>query len=204
MIGERIKERREELNLSQEELAKRLGYKSRSSINKMELGIQDVPQRKIKEFANVLKCSIGFLLEDEKQLPSNIAFPTMKKVPKIGAIACGEPIYCNEEYGEFGEIEESVHADFCLTAVGDSMTGARIYDGDLVFCRSTSVVDNGQIAAVIIDDSATLKRFYYYRDKDLVILRPENPAYEDQIYSGEELNQIRVIGQAVAFQSYVK
>lgn len=204
MIGERIKERREELNLSQEELAKRLGYKSRSSINKMELGIQDVPQRKIKEFAKALNCSIGYLLEDERPLAKNIFIPKFKKVPKLGEIACGQPIYANEEYGEFGEIEESVNADFCLTAKGDSMTGARIHDGDLVFCRSTEMVENGQIAAVIIEDSATLKRFYYYPEKDLVILRAENPDYEDQIYSGEELNQIHVIGQAVAFQSYVK
>ena len=206
MIGDRIKERREELNLSQEELARQLGYKSRSSINKMELGIQDVPQRKIKEFAKALDCSIGYLLEDEKPsyLPKNIVFPKMKRVPKLGEIVCGQPIYANEEYGEFGEIEESVNADFCLTAKGDSMTGARIHDGDLVFYRNTEMVDNGQIAAVIIEDFATLKRFYYYPEKDLVILRAENPDYEDQIYSGEELNQIHVIGQAVAFQSYVK
>lgn len=204
MIGERIKERREELGMSQEELARRLGYKSRSSINKMELGIQDVPQRKIKEFARALNCTIGFLLEDERPKAKNIFIPRLKKVPMIGEIACGEPIYANEEYGEFGEIEESVNADFCLTAKGDSMTGARIHDGDLVFCKSTNFVDNGQIAAVVFEDSATLKRFYYYPDKDLLILKPDNPAFSDQIYSGEEINQINVIGKAVAFQSYVK
>lgn len=207
MIGDRIKERREQLNLSQEELAKRMGYKSRSSINKMELGIQDVPQRKIKEFAKALNCSIGFLLEDEPpapKLPAGIFIPKMQKVPKIGKVACGKPIYSPDEYGEIAEMPEGTPADFALEATGDSMIGARIHDGDIVFCRSAKIVDNGQIAAVAIDDEMTLKRFYYYPDKDLVILKPENPAFEDMIYSGPEIDQVNVIGQAVAFQSKIR
>ena len=190
--------------MSQSELAKRTGYTDRTSIAKIERGSVDLPQSRIEKFAAVLGVSEAELMGYGDQEPKNIVFPKMKKVPKLGEIACGQPIYANEEYGEFGEIEESVNADFCLIAKGDSMTGARIHDGDLVFCRNTEMVDNGQIAAVIIEDSATLKRFYYYPEKDLVILRAENPDYEDQIYSGEELNQIHVIGQAVAFQSYVK
>ena len=210
MIGERIKERREYLDMSQDELAKKVGYKSRSSINKMELGIQDVPQRKIKEFAKALDCTIGFLLEDDKpensrtQFPANLFIPNMRKVPMLGKIACGEPIFAEEEYEDMADLPEGIKADFALTAQGNSMTGARIHDGDIVFCRSAERVPNGKIAAVIIEDEATLKRFYYYQDRDLVILKPENPDYEDFIYSGPEIDQIRVIGEAVAFQSRIK
>lgn len=203
-LYENIKRLRLERKMSQSELAKRTGYTDRTSIAKIERGSVDLPQSRIEKFAAVLGVSEAELMGYGDQQPKNIVYPKMIKVPLIGEIACGKPIYANEEYGEFGEIEESVNADFCLTAKGDSMTGARIHDGDLVFCRNTEMVDNGQIAAVIIEDSATLKRFYYYPEKDLVILRAENPDYEDQIYSGEELNQIHVIGQAVAFQSYVK
>lgn len=209
MIGERIKERREAINLSQDELAKKLGYKSRSSINKMELGIQDVPQRKIKQIAKILGCSIEFLMEDDKQeaqnqFPENIIqIPAMKKVPIIGEIACGVPVYAQEQYGEMADLPDGIRADFALIAKGDSMSGARISDGDLVFCKSADIVENGKIAAVVIGDSATLKRFYRYEEKGLIILKAENPAYEDLIYSDAEMADVHVLGQAIAFQSLV-
>ncbi len=69
--------------------------------------------------------------------------------------------------------------------------------------KKTDIVENGAIAVVIIDDEATLKRFFYYRKQNLVILKPENPKYQDIILTGEQLNQVRVIGRAVAFQSDV-
>ena len=86
------------------------------------------------------------------------------------------------------------------------MINARIQDGDIVFVRQQDTVENGDIAVVVVNDDneALLKRFFYYADKSLLILRPENPAYEDQIYTGEELNQIHVLGKAIAFQSDVK
>lgn len=138
-------------------------------------------------------------------LPENvIPIPEMKKIPIIGEIACGKPIFAAEEFGEFVELPIGIKADFAVWAKGNSMTGARINDGDLVFCKSTEIVENGKIAAIIIDDEATLKRFYYYKSKDLVILKPENPEYEDMIYSGSEIANIHVMGQAVAFQSIIK
>lgn len=128
----------------------------------------------------------------------------MKKIPIIGEIACGKPIFAAEEFGEFVELPIGIKADFAVWAKGNSMTGARINDGDLVFCKSTEIVENGKIAAIIIDDEATLKRFYYYKNKDLVILKPENPEYEDMIYTGQEIDAIKVLGQAVSFQSIIK
>jgi repressor LexA len=63
------------------------------------------------------------------------------------------------------------------------------------------MVANGDIAAVIIDNEATLKRFYYYPEKNKVVLNPENPIYEPLVYTKEELNEIRVLGKAVYFMS---
>ncbi len=99
------------------------------------------------------------------------------------------------------EAGASIRADFCLRARGNSMIGARIHDGDIVFIQKQDMVQDGEIAAVIIDDEATLKRVNYYPERDLLILKAENSHYEDLIYSGEELNHIRILGRAVAFQS---
>lgn len=132
-------------------------------------------------------------------------FPiTTKRVPFLGSIACGEPVFANEEHELYVEVGTNVHADFCLQAAGDSMIGARIHDGDIVFIRKQDMVDNGEIAAVIIEDEATLKRVNYYPDKNLLILHAENPSYKDLIYTDAELDQIVILGKAVAFQSDVR
>ena len=60
-----------------------------------------------------------------------------------------------------------------------------------------------QIAAVIIGDEATLKRVYYYPDKQKLVLQAENPKYEPFVYVGSELDEINIIGKAIAFQSDV-
>lgn len=85
--------------------------------------------------------------------------------------------------------------------VGRDQTGKRIYDGDIVFIREMPLVENGDIAAVIIDDEATLKRVYYYPDQAKLILNPENPAFEPLVFLGDELNEIRILGKAVYFMS---
>jgi repressor LexA len=83
------------------------------------------------------------------------------------------------------------------------MTGARIFDGDIVFIRSQNSVDNGEIAAVIINDEATLKRVYFYPNEEKLILSPENPRYAPLVYLGAELENIKILGKAVAFQSSI-
>ena len=125
-----------------------------------------------------------------------------KKVPLLGEIACGTPIYANEEFGEFADVYADLRCDFCLRAKGDSMIGAGIHDGDIVFCRQAITVENGRIAAVGIGDEATLKRFYY--DKEKIILSAENPAYPPIIYMGDQINDVHILGEAVAYQSLVK
>ena len=138
--------------------------------------------------------------------PEGIAVSPIKKrtFPLLGEIACGEPITANENLEVYVDAGADIEADFCLRAKGDSMSGARIYDGDIVFIRKQSMVDNGEIAAVIIDNEATLKRVSYYPQKNLLILKSENPKYEDFIFTDEQLENISIIGKAVFFQGIVK
>lgn len=213
-IGSRIRNRREELGLSQDELGKRLGYKSRSSINKIELDQRNLTQSKIKAIAEALETTPAYIMgwdePDQKLDKENLKFfdnlfpIETKKFPLIGNIACGKPILADEQFEAYIEAGANIKADFCLRAKGDSMIGARIYDGDIVFIRKQEMVDDGEIAAVVIEDEATLKRVNYYPEKDLLILKAENSKYEDLIYTGEELNHIRILGRAVAFQSDIK
>jgi repressor LexA len=95
-------------------------------------------------------------------------------------------------------------ADFCLTAKGDSMIGARIFDGDEVFIQQTDVVENGEIAAVVVEGEATLKRVYYYPEEQKLVINPENPAYKPLVFTGPELDTIHILGRAVAFQSKLR
>ncbi len=209
-IGERIKARRIELNMTQDELAEKVGYKGRSSINKIEKGFNDLPRNKIEKFASVLKVSQGFFLEDEPkdmtvedlcEKYSNIRPVHMRRFPLLGEIACGEPIFADEDKNSYVMADMDIAADFCLRAKGDSMINARINDGDIVFIKEMPMVNNGDIAAIIIDDEATLKRVYYYPEKSRIVLFPENPAYEPFVYTGEELNSVRILGKAVYFMS---
>lgn len=209
-IGDRIRARREELGLTQYELGLKLGYKSRATVNKIELGQRNLKQSKIKAIADALDTTPGYIMgwDDETPEPipqyENIRPIETRRFPIIGAIACGQPIAADERRELYVSAGTDVRADYVLICRGDSMTGSRINDGDIVFIRRQSAVENGQIAAVSIDDDATLKRVYYYPEKDLLILKPSNPAYEDMVYSGEELDHIHILGLAVAFQSDVR
>ena len=209
-IGERIKSLRESKRITQTELAEKLGT-TKQNIYKYENGIiTNIPSDKIELMAKCFEVSPGYIMgwEDENELDDlsilmekydNIRPIKLKRFPLLGEIACGQPIFADEDRESFIMADMDIRADFCLRAKGDSMINARIYDGDVVFIREMPMVDNGDIAAVIIDDEATLKKVYYYPDKGKLVLYPENPDYEPFIYVGEELNTIRILGKAVYF-----
>lgn len=213
-MGERIRAAREKKGYSQTQLAEILGYKSRSSINKIESDGRDIPRSSIVKFANALDVTPSYLMgwEDNQAQGAhgslseefdNIETVTTKRYPVLGKIACGEPIFC-EYVDTFIEASCSLNADFCLICKGDSMINARIYDGDAVFINSELAVNNGEIAAVAIGDEATLKRVYYYKEQDKIVLVAENPKYEPLVYVNDELEDIRILGKAVAFMSNIK
>ena len=212
-IGKRIKDLRTSLDMTQDELAKLTGYKSRSSIQKIESGERDITQSTIAAFAKALKVTPSVIMGWEENNENNTApdysnikgimpLPEMRKVPLLGAIACGEPIYREED--EWISLPSDIKADFCLRCEGDSMIDARINDGDIVFIKACPEVENGQIAAVSIDNEVTLKRVFYYPEKNRLVLYPENKAYEPFVYMNEELNDVRILGRAVMFLSGVK
>lgn len=138
------------------------------------------------------------LKKEENDVPPGFEpMPKMKKVPLIGAIACGDPITAIENRD--GEIDapEDMNCDFALRCKGNSMIGAGIHDGDAVYIHIQPEVENGEIAAVRIGDEATLKRVYLHTD--YIELRPENAAYESIIRRREEMNDVHIEGKAVGY-----
>ena len=207
MISDKLKALRRAKGMTLLELAEAIGT-SKQTIHRYENGtITNIPPEKIELIAEALGTSPADLMgwEDDSAayVKAGILPIEVKKLPILGAIACGEPIYADEEHESYAAIDSSLDADFCLRAKGDSMTGARIFDGDIVFIRAQDSVDNGEIAAVIINDEATLKRVYYYPEDEKLILSPENTKYAPLVFIKEELNSIKIIGKAVAFQSTV-
>ena len=203
--GARIKNAREQAGLSQIELAERIAVTKQNMYKYENDIITNIPSDKIEAIANALHTTPAYIMGWESDVSKNIKIeplPQMKKIPLLGKVACGEPIYCEEK--DWFSIPKDIQADFCLRCKGDSMINARINDGDIVFIHSCPEVENGQIAAVAIDNEVTLKRVYYYPQKNKRVLNPENPKYEPYVYTGEELNDIRIIGRAVVFLSGVK
>ncbi len=200
-------------NMKQADLCK-LANVPKSSLSLYLSGAYEPKQDRIYDMARVLDVSeawlLGYDVPMERQISKDdvlskygITPISRKKIPLLGEIACGEPIYTNEDRESYTEAGTDIKADFCLRAKGDSMINARILDGDIVFIRKQPVVNNGEIAAVIVGDEATLKRVYYYPETEKLILTPENPKYEPLVYVGAELEQVRILGKAVAFQSDV-
>lgn len=204
-IGDIMRVRRQELGLTLEEVGDYVGV-GKSTVRKWEHGdIENMKRDKIALLSKILKLSpLTFITgEVEYGTPDNIIpLPKMKKIPLLGTIACGEPILAAENIEALINADENLNADFALRCKGDSMINARIFDGDIVYIREQPDVEDGEIAAVLIGEEATLKRVYKYPSK--VILRPENPLYDDMIYSKEEMNEVRILGKAVAFLSAVR
>ena len=203
-----LRDIRKERGKTQKQIAKLLGI-SQQSYSAYENGVSQPPRDALIKLAEYYQVSTDYLL-DRTSSPTftqgQVTFPNVfpvekRKIPFLGKIACGEPIFAEEEKGVYVEALSDLHVDFCLQAKGDSMINARIKGGDIVFIRSQPEVNNGEIAAVAIGDTATLKRVYYYPEKNQITLQAENPAFPPLTYVGAELEEIRILGKAVAFQS---
>ena len=204
--GDKIRLLRIERKISQEELGNMIGVQ-KSAVHKYETGlIVNLKRSIIAKLADALNTTPAYLMGWEEAAPSFeniIPMPTMKKVPILGTIACGEPIYAEEQYGEYAEIDISVNCDFVLLAKGDSMIDAGIKEGYAVFIRKQSTVENGEIAAVILDNEATLKRVRFMPG-GITLLEPCNPKHDPILISGnDETQNVQILGKAVAFQGYL-
>ncbi|MBQ7757028.1 MAG: helix-turn-helix domain-containing protein [Oscillospiraceae bacterium] len=219
-VGKRIKTRREQIGLTQEELGNLL-WLNKSTIQRYETGkISKIKLPVLHAMAKQLNVNPDWLsaktdnmgsfeekYESYKDTASfidsydNLSPIHLKKFPMLGEIACGEPIWADEDKEHYVMAGMDIKADFCLTAKGDSMVNARINDGDIVFIRQQPIVENGEIAAVIIGNEATLKRWYFYKEESKLMLVAENPKYPPLVYMNEELETVRCLGKAVYFMS---
>lgn len=210
-MGERIKQLRIKKGMTQDELGAKVGVQ-KQTIYKYETGLvvnlkRDVIGKLAKALDVAPSYLMGFSDNDSDSIPAGFEpLPKMVKIPLIGDIACGTPILAEQNIADYVNCPEACKATFALRCHGDSMVGAEIHDGDIVFIRRQLEVENGQIAAVQIDDddcyNATLKRFY--RNNDTVILMAENPDFPPLTFHKEEINKIHIAGRAVYCLSKIK
>ena len=201
-VGDRIRQVRQEQDVTQQELADYIGV-SKQAVYKYENNIvTNIPTDKVDAIAKRLKVSPAYLMGWEEQPepkkptipPGFEPMPKMDWVPLVGRIACGTPITAEENVEQMVCVPSRWHSTFTLTCKGDSME-PRIHDGDLVAIRSQPEVEQGEIAAVRIGDEATLKHVYLH--ENFIELRPENPAFESIILTKEKMNTVVIEGKAV-------
>lgn len=194
-LGENIKQARMKAQISQDELAKRLGYKSRSTIAKIESGENDLTQKKVAAFAKALNVSIDFLMDGNRN--ENNSQGT--RIPVLGTIVAGIPITAVENIIDYEEISQEMAKTgeyFALVVKGSSME-PKIYEGDVVIVKKQSTVDNGDIAIVLVNgNEATIKQIQ--RSQSGITLVGFNVAvYPPHFYDAKEVEElpVKVIGK---------
>lgn len=201
-FSKRIKEVRESLGMNKTQFAEFIKT-SLSNITRYEKDSMGVSLESVKAIGEKLNINPGWLLGWDSEKYLNEKQVVYKKIPLVGTIAAGEPIFAHEYIEGYEHVEECERVDFCLKVKGDSMINARILDGDIVFIRQQPDVENGDIAAVIIDnENATLKRVYQINGT--VVLRAENPNYPDRIFSKKDVREVKILGKAISFKSSIK
>lgn len=197
-IGKRIKQRRKELGISAEYIAEKIGVNPATVYRYESADIMNIGIDKIELLAAALRTTPAYIMgweEEENIIPA----PSTRKIPLLGKIACGTPITAIEHPEEYVDVPEFVKADFALLCQGDSMINARILDGDIVYIRRQASVENGEIAAVLVDGEATLKRVFY--SAGAVTLIAENPAFPPLVFAGSAAAELQILGKATYFVS---
>lgn len=187
--GERIKKYRLERNLTLEELGTKIGV-SKQALFKYENDIiTNIPLDRLKGLCMALNVDISDLVDLNWSNAKDISINgEPKKIPILGRIAAGTPILAVENHENYFDTTEFLNADFALEIQGDSMIGSRIYDGDIVFLRKQSYIENGEIGAFLIDGEATLKIFN--KQADTIMLLSSNPNYSPIVLTPEKDNII--------------
>lgn len=201
---DRLNEALDMRNMTAAELS-RLSGVNEGAISQYRKGSYKANQQSLEKIAKALNVSIPWLMgadvkSDVITIPNHAnIFPIeTKKIPLLGKIAAGQPVMAEECFDSYVQCGNFIKADFCLRVQGDSMINARIYDGDIVFIHQQPEVENGEIAAVAIDDAVTLKRVYI--SDSFVELRAENPKYKPMVFDKANCLSFRILGKAIAFQ----
>ena len=202
-FGDMLRQLRLARGLSQDELACTLGT-TKQVISRYETKKRVPRLSVVAEYARMLGVPLAMLSgeSDAPEAPS-AREDGLRRVPVLGGAACGEPIYQPGDGTEYVAAEPGLACDFALIAQGDSMTGDRIYSGDVVFIRRQDQVRDGEIAAVAVDNELTLKRVRWLRGPDGQVaftqLLPSNPSYTPIEIGGQgETRSVRILGKAVA------
>lgn len=204
--SQKIYKLRTERGMTQAELAKIAGV-SDKAVSAWESGTRDPKLKAIQNICSYFNLDLNSFVDEatdnfvsaysssSKSIPQGFSpMPETARVPRIGRIACGDPITAEENIEDYDEVLKSWHADFTLVCCGDSML-PKIEDGDIVAIRSQPTVENGEIAAVRIGDEATLKQVFVH--DGFIELRPLNPEYRSIIKASDEMEDIRIEGKAV-------
>ena len=204
LFGDRLKQLRDEHNLTLEEFANQINMRypeaklNKAIVSRYENNIHR-PLRfsLVQEIAEFYDVTADYLMgRSEDKYGKEIKY---KQIPILGTIAAGVPIIAQEDILGCEYIPPNENLNFCLKVKGNSMIGARIFDGDIVYIRKQDIVENGEIAAIQIDgEEATLKRFY--RENGRIILHSENLTIPDMVFTAKDKKLIRVLGKVI----YVK
>lgn len=202
--GDKIRIAREAKGLTQEELGAVCGV-SKQTIYKYEQGIiTNIPSDKVELICSEHDISpvylMGWEAGEAATVPDNLIPIRFHQKPLIGEIACGTPILAEENITDYVDVPEHIQCDFALKCRGNSMIDLGVKDGDVVYIRSQPEVQNGQVAAVIVDGAeseATLKKFFRYDNH--VMLIPANSEEAPFAFYGEEMSRVHVQGLAVGF-----
>lgn len=196
-LGENIKQARMKSQISQDELAKRLGYKSRSTIAKIESGENDLTQKKVAAFAKALNVSIDFLMDGNGNENNSQGV----RIPVLGRIVAGIPLEAIEEIEDYEEIPRKMSASgefFALRIKGRSME-PKLSEGDIVIVRKQEDVDSGDTAIVLVNgDEATVKQIKK-TEAGIMLIGFNVEVYQPHFYSNEQIETlpVRIIGKVV-------
>ena len=188
--------------LSQSELCEKANI-NKGALSSYLSGRYFPKQIALEKLSSALNVSISYLMgfDDSSQkkvssrpLPSSIILPSAHKLPIMGTICAGDGVVCEDDYQGTFIVDIDVKADYCLKVHGDSMIGANIYDGDIVFISKSYDFVQDQIYAIerLDYNEASLKRVT--QDGDTLILNPCNPEYHAMVTDYEE---VRIIGRCV-------
>ena len=198
-FGDRVRARREELSLTQAELAKKMGYKSRSSINKIELNQRNMKQSQIAALATALDTTPAYLMGwNEEETQQHETFT----IPVLGRVAAGIPIEAVEDVVDYEELSSDIFKDspknyFGLQVKGNSME-PRICNGDYVIVHKQEDAETDDTVIAMVNGSdAVCKRLKKYADS--IALVSLNPAYEPMLFTREQIDSlpVRIIGKVV-------
>lgn len=187
-LGSKIKHYRTSVKMTLEQLGNRIGV-GKSTIRKYENGLIRISHERLEQIANALNVDVALLYGEE--IAGDVA-----DVPLYGSISCGNGSVIFETQEDYVAspkdwVKNGFH--FYLTAQGDSMIGAKIHEGDLLLIQRTEVVENGEIAAVVVDNECVLKRVY--KEDGSFTLVSENPNYKPIHFNPNTDLNIRIIGK---------